>query len=214
MLMFTAYMQREYKGTPLAEIREAYGMAIKGTLPGVNEVYPVLNPFQLGKIMKAWNEYKVQQLEQVNRSQRGLELPEAPPPTEAELDKSFLEILSIALRGALAGKAFTDYGNGVYNFLDRIGQLEFTSEDKYKAMDVAKSELLKDARQSPTNRDPLAERSRLKQLQQLIEDATEPENIVTNRAKKILLARLISDVAYEGEEYVNEYLQKVSDLLK
>ncbi|ACT96683.1 hypothetical protein [Dyadobacter fermentans] len=106
-------------------------------------------------------------------------------PESEKLRMSHEFFLSI-LKRVLDGESYEDYGNVVYNFLDKIEFLGCGSEQKWRAMDQAKLRMIAEAREI---KDANSQRSAVKNAMELIAKAEneKPDELIVSMAKRIII---------------------------
>ncbi|MBO9613402.1 MAG: hypothetical protein J7619_11935 [Dyadobacter sp.] len=130
-------------------------------------------------------------------------------PDSEQLKMSHEFFLSIMKR-VLDGGSYEDYGNVLYRFLEKVDQLVFDSEDKWKAMDTAKLELLEEARQS---RDLVNARSAVESTMEMIQRAENGsrEEAIVSMAKRILIREQLDFYRLFSEQELTDLFDAIKE---
>ena len=127
MLVLTEFVAQSYPNLHAAEIKAAYRLHAKGDL-GV-ESY-TLNPLQFGKVMKAYFDWKtIKMAKIVNGGLLEIEAPAALP-TEAEYEAQVWQLIERSFEIVCNDKYYEDFGNVLYDFLDKKGVINLSVERK------------------------------------------------------------------------------------
>ncbi|WP_342088039.1 hypothetical protein [Dyadobacter sp. OTU695] len=125
---------------------------------------------------------------------------------ESEKLKMSHDFFLTIMKRVLDGEAYEDYGNVVYSFLEKIGFLPLSAEDKWKAMDMAKLKIIAEAREI---KDPIVQRTSVKNAMELIEKAQteKPDDAIISMAKRILISNKLAS-------FKNMPVEEQTDLLE
>lgn len=142
MDLLTVYILQEFPERTLEEIELAYRMLLRGEL-GI-EAYPILNPNQFSRVVnryveKTQDEYN-DALDMIDASN---EEP-TPQPTAEELETLFQQTYQKALAMARKLETFDDYGNYLFDELDKRGLIDFTAEEETEIFKQAREDLIKE----------------------------------------------------------------------
>lgn len=130
--------------------------------------------------------------------------------SEPEQLKMSLESFLDTFRRVLDGKTYEDYGNVVYSFLDRIGFMRVSVEEKWKAIDMAKLRMIAEAKETKG----------LLQMQQAVKGAMEqldrmekegPDEFVKSIAKKILVSQKLKEYSEMEVEDQTSLLESIKE---
>lgn len=146
---------------------------------------------------------KVAQLIQQERDQEWI------VPDSEKLKMSF-EFFKTIFKRVLDGEHYQDYGNVLYAFLEKIGFLILDSADKWKAIDMAKLQLVVEARE---NKDAVIQRNAIQNAMELIQKAEteKPDDAIITIAKRILISQKLQAYKAMPEEEQTELLEAISD---
>ncbi|MET7253438.1 hypothetical protein [Dyadobacter fermentans] len=130
-------------------------------------------------------------------------------PDSEKLKMSHEFFLSIMKR-VLDGEAYEDYGNVIYNFLEKIEFLGFGTTDKWRAMDQAKLRMIAEARE---NKDLNAQKSAVKNALELISKAEneKPDEQIVSMAKRILVSEKFAAYKNMPEDEQSMLLESIAE---
>ncbi|MCF0074015.1 hypothetical protein LZD49_26270 [Dyadobacter sp. CY261] len=129
---------------------------------------------------------------------------------ESERLKVSHEFFLSVVKRVLAGEDYEDWGNSVYTFLDNIGFMVVQKEDKWKAFEFAKRQMMKDALESP---DVAVRKSEVRRVSQLVSqsDLGYQGNEIIDRARRLLVTQRLADLIEMYEEDQTAYLELVAE---
>jgi len=134
-------------------------------------------------------------------------------PTLEESLESKCKILEIAIQNTLAGAIYQDYGNVLYDFLEKFEYLLLTSDQKWKAMDMAKLVMLSEAQETK-------DRSKIKSVMNIIDDFGKgiKSDAVTAVAKRWIVSEKLKDITSTGSDdaadFIDNVRAKIADYLE
>ncbi|GAB3324688.1 hypothetical protein GCM10027299_22060 [Larkinella ripae] len=192
------WMLREYPSLTWQELRLAYNMAVKGELD-IEKVIPVLAPRYVGEIIKAYHSRVNNDPEVITvfRSQQHIDQTE-PEKTQEEINEFMQTILGQAIETVQNGNDYPDPGNGLYDWLDSLGYLSFTKQQKLKFMaDAEPQERLMLAENAADNTRHPQDRIRLKGLiGAVMKENKEFKDRVVARAKYLALNAYLKTIKF------------------
>ena len=201
----------EMPNTSLEEISLAYRLAVKGETQV--EVIPAVNPYQFGKVWKAYKAYRSQNedLRRALESKNAASVAD-PQPSEAEIFQIMYRTLQAAYTTVEGGDTYPDPGNALYDWLDSKGIIPFTHEQKLEIWEEAKplAQTLA-ANHAESSNLGVWQRKPFKDLVAQIMGGITTErakNYVRAQAKYLALDRLLRDLVDMGitpDEFVSEY---------
>ncbi|MDR3245019.1 MAG: hypothetical protein LBT50_01140 [Prevotellaceae bacterium] len=168
-------LKTKYKALTLKEIEYCFANGVRGEY---GENYGI-NVASISKWLKAY--YNSQERAEANKAKTFAGLPERTETewTPDEILANKREAYNTAFELAKAGKQVKHYGDYVYDYLDEIGEIQFTKEEKIFFYEIAKKELEAEQKEKARNaRTP-------RPIGQYIEQITEKGKI--QRAKRIAL---------------------------
>lgn len=129
-------------------------------------------------------------------------------PESEKLKMSHEFFLSI-MRRVLDGEAFEDWGNRVYDFLDKIGFMLVTPADKWKAIDMAKLKLIAEAREI---KDAIAQKSAIQKAMEMIgKEEGQPDEAIKSAAKRILVSQKLRAYKEMPEDEQTALLESIAE---
>lgn len=130
---------------------------------------------------------------------------------ESEKLKMSHEFFLGIMRRVLDGEVFEDWGNRVYDFLDKIGFMLVAPADKWKAIDMAKLKLIAEAREI---KDAIAQRTAVQKAMEMIGkegDQPTPQEAIISAAKRILVSQKLNAYKTMPEDEQTMLLESIAD---
>jgi len=211
ILTMTGYVRREYRRTPIEEMRQAYRLYVKGELCDARGqslmIIRLFDPAGLGEVMQAFRRYRDAKLhQQIANGQHRPAEPD-PGPTRAEIDRIMLDSFCRAYVETETGGTFADLGNALYDWLDGFGMIPFTAERKKAFMEQAAGQIRKrHAARAASGEVSQSERKRSKSLADGIKDylhglatlGADSSRQCVILAKQIAFRQLLTDLIEQG----------------
>jgi len=138
--------------------------------------------------------------------------PSAEPTLRESLESKF-KILEMAIDKTLSGAIYQDYGNVLYDFLEKFGYLVLTTDQKWKAMDMAKLMMLSEAQDSK-------DRAKIKSVMNMITDYGNgiKNEAIAVTAKRWIISGKLKEITLAGLDDAADFLEnvkiKVADYLE
>lgn len=198
-----AFLSENFGDFSKEEINKAFSLALAHKL-GIDDIKPYnkLTPQYLSTVLVAYRSHRGKEL--IAMKQKLEKKPEEM--SEEERDNIVARNVLICFDDYQDDKELTDYGNAVYNWLDRKGILNLDSSAKKKIMERASGELIERLQANKTSNPKSA--GEYGKLILGVKAGTEQE-MVRSQAKLIALREYFDSLIEMGidvKEHVKQYL--------
>lgn len=122
------------------DLKECIGLITIGELKTDAEPYGKLSPIYVSKVLKAYQEYKMEVVYKVKQSIEKVRETEVKPMPNQERIDNFKKLLSIAKEDNIKGLYYKDAGDSVYNFIKHNKLVELTKDLISEAMQFGEKE--------------------------------------------------------------------------
>lgn len=217
----TAYMKDEYPSYTTSELLLAYRLGVKCKLPGKDgeplDMFPELNPRQVGRVLHAYEQFKREELSKCPAPKKAIAglLPEYVP-SQSEQDKSNAQLFGFAYKAAENKRQYDDLGNLIYNWLDSKGLIPFNKDRKWEFMHQAQEAVRKEeigfgvTGNMQQHKDARNMAELIKQAQELQRVHEPIKDRIATKAKQIAFNTLLRDLIEIGTT-PDEFLSPLTD---
>jgi len=145
MFMLVVFVKDNFTKMSLAEITNAFNLAIAGTLNINVEHYNSFSPIYISKIFNAYLEHKKEVMYKMHKLEEEEAQKEREKPlTEEELEQKNKENAIMVFKQYQAEKTVPDYGYVIYDYLIGKKLINFNKEEKTEILAEAKRRAIED----------------------------------------------------------------------
>jgi hypothetical protein len=122
------------------DLKECINLITLGNLKTDAEPYGKLSPIYISKVLKAYQEHKMEVVFKVKTQIEKIQQTEVKPISNEDRMLNFKKLLSIAYEDCQKGLYYKDAGDSIYNFIKHNNLVELSKELINEAMDFGEKE--------------------------------------------------------------------------
>jgi replicative superfamily II helicase len=171
------------------DLKECIGLITIGELKTDAEPYGKLSPIYVSKVLKAYQEYKMDVVFKVRESIEKVKQTEVKPISNEERINNFKKLLSIAYEDCYKGLYYKDAGDSIYNFIKYNKLVKLSKELIAEAMDFGTKEYERQKKQKA-----LESVVKHHSFKSVADFKFEKEDIIKKNAREFVVNRWLSKV--------------------
>lgn len=202
MFMLVVFVKENFTNLSLAEITNAFNLAISGTLNINVEHYNSFSPIYVSKIFNAYLEHKKEVMYKVHKLEDEMAQKEREKPlTPEQLEQKNKENAIMVFTQYQAEKTIPDYGYVIYDYLIEKKLIKFSKEEKTEILAEAKRTAISDGeRHLTTNATPEIKHQIRESIMNVNKHDSKRSEIVIKYCKHIGLKRYFDSLMVDSEK--------------